>query len=180
MDRFIVNAFVSKENAGYWQGDLKLENILTTENGVVLIDWDGSLPYLQAYNNLDRPDAATPKYVNYADLKKLDLITFECEMGRTDELSLGYQEAAKSMELFSLAIVLFYVLFEDMPFEMRQEEEYEADFPYTEYGICDKGWAAVIKKRYDWKIVLFIGKMLNSDPQNRYKLNQVVDFWRTI
>lgn len=180
MCKSIIASYINVYESRFWQGDIKLENILESENGVVFIDWDGSIPIHNA-SAIHRPKSLTTNYISLEDLADLESLEDEWdESGMTCELRLRYEKVAHSMELFSIAIVLFCVLVSKEPFTVDWVKNYEAIFPITHKGINQESWDALVEKKYDYKIGLTIARMLRSSPNDRSSLQEVIDFWRKI
>lgn len=178
MCKFIVKAYMAKEDLEIWHGDIKLENILMHDDEVVFIDWDGSIYFQQGARDLKYPRAMSTGYISLLDFDALDALIREGGVsGITDDLYIKYLESAKSLELFSLAIVLFCVLVSKEPFDMQRNEEYDEDFPFTNDGIRLECCRSLLERKYESDVVQTITKMLSHDPRDRYSIQHIKEFW---
>lgn len=181
MCRSIMRAFINMHKSGFWHGDIKPENILMGEDGVVIIDWDGSIPFHKAVEDFVYPKALTAKYINSSDLISLDSIIDECDdCGASEALRLKFLEMGNAMELFSLAMVFFVTLVPIHPFDMEWIKDYKAEFPLTRHGIPHDRMEFLLNKNYSDTIVQTIVKMLSHDPHERYLTQEAIAIWETI
>lgn len=177
----LVQAYSKKLKLGYWHGDLKPENILMNGKGVVIIDWAGSIPFHEAVQMIKAPSSISAIYTDSLGLRKRDLIEEKYKAsGLSDELKTDFLQTAESMELFSLAMVLFFILVPVRPFYLVVDEDYDVNFPLTCYGIKKESMDLLLEKKYSNEIVRTIEKMLAHQPEDRYLTEQVIEIWKTI
>lgn len=167
MVRAVVKAFADKERAGYWHGDLKLENFVIGPNGIVMIDWAGALLYHKAAKDFSRSEATTAAYLSVIDLDQLDKIKDEGL----------YIQTAKSLELFFLANNLFCLLASEDPFDLEWNDEYELNFPMTKNGIHEHALESLMNRNYSQEVVQTLVKMLAHKSEDRYSTEEAIEIW---
>jgi serine/threonine protein kinase len=176
----IIRVFCEKCKLGYWHGDLKPENILMSGNGVVIIDWAGSIPFHEAVLKLKTPTLSS-YYTHLLEFRNRELIIEQYDsLGLTDTLKLEFLKVAYSIELFSLSIALFITLVPVNPFYHIIDEDSEAHFPLTRYGIKEESMDLLLKRNYSDEVVKTITKMLAPLPQDRYNTPEAIRIWKNI
>ncbi len=153
-------------NLGYWHGDIKLDNALMTQKGLVIIDWAGSLSMQEVSNEFEMPNAKTRAFLDlevYNELLKLEV---SC-----DDLD-RFIQLAQSLELFSVAITMFNVLTNFSPFHCDNE-----GYSESAAGICHDSRKKFLERKYSQNVLKVIFKMLSADPKDRYTPLEAIEVW---
>lgn len=167
----LISAYETKMLLGYWHGDIKLENILMTKDGVVIIDWAGSVLLKDAIEKFVMPQSFSTAYTNKEEER--------CFLRIFKTKRLGFEDCVKciriaqSMDLFSLAIVLFKTLTSCKPFNSDKDH-----YPITKAGILSDSMEILTQRQYNKNIVKTIIKMLADHPDDRYPPIEAVAVWK--
>lgn len=169
----LMTAYKNKMLLGYWHGDIKPNNILMTAGGIVIIDWAGSLLLQDALEKFSTPNSWTSAFLSKNEEKNLQVLGGLNRHGFEDALK--FIETAQSMDLFSLAIVLFKTLTSRKPFFYDTQ-----GYPITIDGIRPDKLEILIQKGYGENIVNLLVKMLAHNPYNRPSPLDAIALWGEI
>lgn len=193
MCKSLMDAYKNKTELGILHGDIKPKNILTHTGGCVIIDWAGALPFKDALNFLKMPKTFTTIYGNYLDYdwirkiiiclkdewKRNEEILSPCDWKEDELLKTSFVEIADTLELFSMAIVLFMTLSACYPFPKGISENGKA-WPYTNEGILEIAMEKLTAMNYSQEVVQTIIKMLSHDYTMRYSTKEAIEIWEKI
>lgn len=183
----VLKAFVKKDKLQFWHADIKPSNFLMEGDEPKLSDLEGGMKFSEAAKKMERPDALTGDYLNLEDIGTIeDLIKdgkdiLEAQKaGKSDaedatklaEIKKKLVESARSMELFSFAVLLFNILTSGSPFELY-DVGLAQEIPNTAPGITE-GSLEYLKENYSDDVVNIMVKMLQHFPSKRATLDEVI------
>ena len=150
--RQIISAIEYMDTIGIAHRDLKPENILITEkNEIKLVDFGlGSIYKVNNNNKLLKTRCGSPFYC-------------------APEMILGNKYYGNISDIWSLGVILYYMLFNELPF-------YEVDLDRLYKKIIEgkytipKDKANIIGK----KAIDLVNKMLQKDPKKRIKIKDII------
>lgn len=176
MGKSLMQAYKHSMEIGFWHGDIKPQNVLSHEGGVIIIDWAGSILYEKAVKKFLVPSTRTYEYIHFEDRERLnDILKNSSTLSNFEALFL---QAAKTLDLFSLSIVLFTILVPCHPFMLFEHEKYK--FPYTEEGIHQNSMRKLIERKYGPDVIHVISKMLAHHSVDRYSVQEAIEIWEKI
>lgn len=167
----LMQVYMNINKLGIWHGDIKLENIMLKNNQAIVIDWVGSMFFDDAAAQFTSPVFNTPEYCNIIDLMDLKYLQEE----RNILLKSDYIETAKSLELFSIAMVIFGILTSKMPFKNIYDPEFDCMMPQTKTG-----FKIHLLETYDADILYIMKRMLAHLPEDRYLGEEAFKAWQNI
>lgn len=166
----LIAAYKNKMLLGYWHGDIKPENILMSNEGVVIIDWAGALSMQQAVEGFVIPHTWTKPYMGIQERRCL--LALAKSKTRPFEKSLKFIQMAQSADLFSLSLVLFMTLTSKKPFYFDGGRR-----PDTIKGFRPDSMDTLLQRHYNDIVVKTLIKMLAYDPAERYSPLEAIDIW---
>jgi hypothetical protein len=169
----LISAYKTKMQLGYWHGDIKLENILMTKEGVVLIDWAGSVLLKDAIEKFIMPQSFSRSYINKEEERHFLRLFKAQRLGF--ERCVKFIKLAQSMDLFALAVVLFKTLTSCSPFDLGEDK-----YPITKEGILSDSMEILTQRQYNENIVKTLIKMLADDPSDRYPPLDAIAVWEKL
>ena len=156
---------------GLWHGDIKPENIMLKNQNPVVIDWTGMLSFDDAAAKFILPRFQTSEFLNLIDAQLLNAMKQRKNPFEKNE----FLEAAKSLELFSFAITLYWVLTSKMPFDEAFDPLLKRKIPITKEGLN-----LLPLQNYSPEVIFIMTKMLAHDPKDRFNIEEAVSAWEKI
>lgn len=158
----VILAFQSKCEAGYWHGDIKLENFFVDlDDEVYLADWEGAKSYTEVVAKFSAPNRFTKRYCNRSDiLARREAIA---KKNATKLL-----QVAESWDLYSLAISLYMILTHYNPYPLKKDPETGYKLPDPESPLNKTEL-----RNYGDRVVNTLSKMLEHDREKRPTWAQV-------
>ena len=167
----IMEVCMHIQNLGFWHGDIKLDNIMLKDNQPILIDWAGFLPFEEAATKFISPKFQTPNYLSKIDYLHLESMQEDKDAQQKSE----FIKAAKSLELFSIGVVIYAVLTSEMPFNESLDPDLGFIIPKTHEGIKTASLMT-----YGPDILFIMNRMLAHLPEDRYSYDEAYKVWQSI
>lgn len=154
-----------------WHGDIKVENIMLKNNQPVVIDWAGALMIEEAAENFITPKFKTSNYCNKIDSLSLRAL----KTTKKPEQKSEFIKAAKRLELFSIAMMIYIILTSEMPFDEALDPDLGDIMPLT-----DMGFKIIHLRGYSADINYIMTRMLAHEPEKRYTTEEALEAWKNI
>lgn len=167
----LMQIYMNISKLGIWHGDLKAENIMLKNDKPVVIDWTGALLLEAAASKFTMPKFSTSHYCN-----KIDVLTLKSlRTQKNPELKSEFIKSAKSLELFSMAMVIYMVLTSDMPFMEVEDPDLMKMMPLTKRGLKELPLGS-----YNDDILYIMKRMLAHQPSERFSSEEAFTAWQNI